>query len=153
MKIFLTGKNGGIGSSILDLLLHSNIDVVSPSSNELDLGSDLCAEYENDVFDGIIHCAGINNVKPYDQVSKNEFIKLCDEFRSEHWVIVSGKAKVEIDGKKYLLNADESIYIPKKAKHRLTNDGENDLILVEVWFGDNLKEEDIIRYEDIYDRI
>ena len=76
MKIFLTGKNGGIGSSILDLLLHSNIDVVSPSSNELDLGSDFCAEYENDVFDGIIHCAGINNVKPYDQVSKNEFIKL-----------------------------------------------------------------------------
>ncbi len=75
------------------------------------------------------------------------------QFRSEHWVIVSGTAEVEIDSKKYLLNADKSIYIPKKAKHRLTNTGEDDLILVEVWFGDNLKEEDIVRYEDIYDRI
>ena len=62
-------------------------------------------------------------------------------------------AEVEIDSKKYLLNADESIYIPQKAKHRLTNVGEDELILVEVWFGDNLKEEDIVRYEDIYNRI
>ena len=50
------------------------------------------------------------------------------------------------------LNTNENIFIPKGAKHRLANKEKEDLIIIEVWFGDTLDEKDIIRYEDIYNR-
>ena len=74
------------------------------------------------------------------------------EHRSEHWLIVEGNAEVIIDKKTYNLEENNNIFIPKGAKHRLANWGYNKLIVVEVWFGDNLDENDIKRYEDIYER-
>ncbi len=74
------------------------------------------------------------------------------KYRTEHWINVCGKALVEINDEKIVLNQNESTYIPLGAKHRLTNTGNNSLIIVEVQSGDYLGEDDIIRFEDKYGR-
>ena len=72
--------------------------------------------------------------------------------RTEHWIIVDGTALVEINGEENVLNKNESIYIPLGAKHRLSNNWQKPLILIEVQSGDYLGEDDIIRFEDKYGR-
>ena len=72
--------------------------------------------------------------------------------RSEHWIVVQGIAEVTIDEKIKILNINQNIFIPQNSKHRLSNKDNEDLIVIEIWFGDKLDEEDIIRYEDIYGR-
>lgn len=72
--------------------------------------------------------------------------------RSEHWVIIHGKAEVEVDGVIRILEENEHIFIPKLSQHRLTNIGNIDLELIELQFGDILEESDIVRLEDIYGR-
>ena len=72
--------------------------------------------------------------------------------RSEHWVVVKGIAKVELNDKKILLKQNESTYIPVGAKHRLSNENDDLLKLVEIQSGTYLGEDDIIRFEDIYGR-
>ena len=74
------------------------------------------------------------------------------KFRTEHWIVVSGKALVELEGKTKILKANESTYIPLGFKHRLSNLWEEPLILIEVQSGSYLGEDDIIRHEDIYAR-
>ena len=74
------------------------------------------------------------------------------QFRSEHWVVVRGVAKVEIDGEITLLKANESIYVPLQSKHRLSNPTDDILILIEVQSGSYLGEDDIFRFDDIYGR-
>ena len=73
--------------------------------------------------------------------------------RSEHWVVLEGKAKVVLEGKELILSPGHSIDIPVKAIHSLQNPYEEDLKIVEVQKGDLLIEEDIIRYEDMYGRV
>ena len=73
--------------------------------------------------------------------------------RSEHWVVVSGVAKVTKGDETFLLNKNESTYIPVGTIHSLENPENYDLELIEVQSGDYLGEDDIIRYEDIYGRI
>ena len=73
-------------------------------------------------------------------------------FRAENWIVVKGIAKVEIDEKIYFLNPNESIYIPKGAKHRLSNTHKNTLEIIEVQIGSYLGEDDIIRFKDKYKR-
>ena len=73
--------------------------------------------------------------------------------RAEHWVVVSGTAKVVLDNKEMLLSENESIYIPVGAKHALENPGKFDLELIEVQSGSYLGEDDIVRFEDIYGRV
>ncbi len=72
--------------------------------------------------------------------------------RSEHWIIVDGKAKVEIDDEVTILGKNESIYVPLGSKHRLSNLEKSSLILIEVQSGHYLEEDDIIRFEDMYGR-
>lgn len=72
--------------------------------------------------------------------------------RSEHWIVVQGEAEVTINDQIKLLNSNENIFIPMKAKHRLANNQTKNLIVIEIWYGDILEENDIIRYEDIYKR-
>ena len=74
------------------------------------------------------------------------------EHRSEHWLIANGSAEVIIDDKTYNLRENDSIFIPKGSKHRLSNKGKINLIVIEMWYGDTLDENDIRRYEDIYER-
>ena len=73
--------------------------------------------------------------------------------RSEQWIIVSGKANVQLDGENISLKTYDHITIPTKSKHRLMNYQDSDLVLIEIWYGDSLSEEDIVRYKDIYNRI
>ena len=72
--------------------------------------------------------------------------------RAEHWIVVNGIAKVEINGVTTLLKVNESIFVPLGAKHRLSNPGETPLILIEVQSGEYLGEDDIVRFDDIYGR-
>ena len=73
--------------------------------------------------------------------------------RAEHWVVVEGNAKVELNNEVKYLSKNESIYIPIQSKHRLSNPNKNPLILLEVQTGEYLGEDDIIRFDDIYGRI
>jgi mannose-1-phosphate guanylyltransferase/mannose-6-phosphate isomerase len=72
--------------------------------------------------------------------------------RAEHWVVVSGTALVTCDDKEFLLQENESTFIPVGAKHRLENPGKVALHLIEVQSGGYLGEDDIVRFEDTYGR-
>ena len=72
--------------------------------------------------------------------------------RSEHWIVVDGTATVTIDDDVRLLTEGQSIYVPLGAKHRMENAGKNPMVLIEVQIGTYLGEDDIIRFDDIYQR-
>ena len=74
------------------------------------------------------------------------------KYRCEHWVVVQGKAVVYVDGQEKELDTNESIYIPVGSLHRLENREDSPLVLIEVQTGSYLGEDDIVRYEDIYNR-
>ena len=87
-------------------------------------------------------------VKPKEQLSLQ-----MHNYRSEHWIVVKGKASIEIDDKLFFLKENQSTYIPKGSKHRLSNNEESSLLLIEVQSGSYLGEDDIIRFEDKYGRL
>ncbi|WP_336057601.1 mannose-1-phosphate guanylyltransferase/mannose-6-phosphate isomerase [Nitratireductor sp. CH_MIT9313-5] len=72
--------------------------------------------------------------------------------RAEHWVVVSGTAKVVNGERELMLTTDQSTYIPCGAMHRLENPGVLKLVLIEVQTGDYLGEDDIVRFDDVYGR-
>lgn len=72
--------------------------------------------------------------------------------RAEHWVVVHGTALVTRDNEDLLVRENESIYLPLGCRHRLVNPGRIPLELIEVQSGSYLGEDDIVRYEDIYNR-
>ena len=74
-------------------------------------------------------------------------------FRSEHWVVLEGTAKVVLEGKELILSPGHSIDIPLKAIHSLQNPYSENVKVIEVQKGNPLIEEDIIRYEDMYGRV
>lgn len=88
------------------------------------------------------------NVKPGEILSLQ-----LHHYRSEHWVVVDGTAKVEIGSKVTTLHENQSCYIPSGEKHRLSNPGKIPLKLIEIQSGSYLGEDDIERFEDNYGRI
>ncbi len=72
--------------------------------------------------------------------------------RSEHWIVVSGTAKVICNEVESILHANQSTYVPQCTRHRLENPGVIPLILIEVQNGEYLGEDDIIRFQDDYAR-
>lgn len=72
--------------------------------------------------------------------------------RSEHWIVVSGTAKVTCDNQETVLCSNQSTYVPQTKVHRLENPGVIPLIVIEVQNGDYLGEDDIIRFQDDYTR-
>ena len=72
--------------------------------------------------------------------------------RSEHWLVIEGRAQVEIDGAASVLEARHHVQIPLKARHRLANIGMVDLVILELQQGDILDEADIVRLDDDYCR-
>ncbi|HCK82791.1 MAG TPA: mannose-1-phosphate guanylyltransferase/mannose-6-phosphate isomerase [Candidatus Competibacter sp.] len=72
--------------------------------------------------------------------------------RAEHWVVVSGTARVNRGDESFLLTENQSTYIPVGVSHRLTNPGKIALEIIEVQSGSYLGEDDIVRFEDIYGR-
>ena len=87
------------------------------------------------------------NINPYSSISLQSH-----KHRSEHWVVVKGKAKVTINEKIKLIYAGESIFVPKGSIHRLENPSKIPVILIEVQIGSYLGEDDITRFEDNYSR-
>ncbi|NND19291.1 MAG: mannose-1-phosphate guanylyltransferase/mannose-6-phosphate isomerase [Silicimonas sp.] len=72
--------------------------------------------------------------------------------RSEHWIVVAGTAEVTVDDEVKLVTENQGVYIPLGATHRMANPGKVPMYLIEVQTGAYLGEDDIVRYEDIYDR-
>jgi mannose-1-phosphate guanylyltransferase/mannose-6-phosphate isomerase len=73
-------------------------------------------------------------------------------FRSEHWVVVKGTAKVTVDDDVTIFDENQHVFIPLGAVHRLENPGTIPLELIEIQSGTYLGEDDIVRLEDIYYR-
>jgi mannose-1-phosphate guanylyltransferase/mannose-6-phosphate isomerase len=86
-------------------------------------------------------------VKPGEKLSLQ-----MHHHRAEHWIVVSGTARVTCGDKQILLAENESTYIPLGTTHRLENPGKLPLHLIEVQSGSYLGEDDIVRFEDIYQR-
>ena len=72
--------------------------------------------------------------------------------RSEHWTVVQGTAKVRVGDKEFVLQRNESTFIPMETLHRLENPTDADIHLIEVQCGDYFGEDDIVRLEDVYGR-
>lgn len=89
------------------------------------------------------------SVKPGQQLSLQSH-----NHREEHWIVAHGKGIVQIERSEIKIESGSSLFIPKGAKHRLTNtDSTENLIITEVQIGDYLGEDDIVRYEDNYGRV
>jgi mannose-1-phosphate guanylyltransferase / mannose-6-phosphate isomerase len=73
--------------------------------------------------------------------------------RSEHWVVVSGEARVTNGDRVYTIRTNESTFIPLETRHRLENPGTEALVLIEVQSGSYVGEDDIVRYDDQYGRV
>lgn len=73
--------------------------------------------------------------------------------RSEHWIVVSGMAKVVNGDKEIFVGTNESTYVPAGHRHRLENPGITPLIMIEVQSGEYMGEDDIVRFEDVYGRV
>jgi mannose-1-phosphate guanylyltransferase / mannose-6-phosphate isomerase len=86
-------------------------------------------------------------VKPRAQLSLQ-----MHHHRAEHWVVVSGTAKIVRGDEEIMLREDQSTYIPLGTKHRLENPGKIPLHLIEVQTGSYLGEDDIVRFDDTYGR-
>ncbi|AFY38077.1 mannose-6-phosphate isomerase, type 2 [[Leptolyngbya] sp. PCC 7376] len=68
--------------------------------------------------------------------------------RSEHWVVVSGTARVICNDQETMLTSKQSTYVPMNTRHRVENPGTIDLVMIEIQNGEFLGDEDIIRFDD-----
>lgn len=74
------------------------------------------------------------------------------EQRAENWVIVQGKALFTLDDRQFALDPQQSVFIPRRSRHRIENPGTEELVFVEVQTGSYLGEDDIVRYQDDFNR-
>ncbi len=86
-------------------------------------------------------------VKPGAQMSLQ-----LHHHRAEHWIVVSGTARITRGDETFLLGENESTYIPLGTRHRIENPGKVTLHIIEVQSGSYLGEDDIVRFEDVYGR-
>lgn len=87
------------------------------------------------------------HVKPKSRLSYQ-----THEHRSEHWVVVTGTATCTVDDERIVAGKGESVDIAVGAKHRIANEADDELVIVEVQLGDYTGEDDIVRLEDDYGR-
>jgi len=87
------------------------------------------------------------SIKPKHRISLQKHL-----YRSEHWTVVEGKATITLNKKVILLKKNQSIYIPKNSIHCIANKSNKNLEIIETQIGEILSENDIIRYEDPYNR-
>jgi mannose-1-phosphate guanylyltransferase/mannose-6-phosphate isomerase len=73
--------------------------------------------------------------------------------RAEHWTITNGKPKITIGKSSFFRNIDESVFVPKGSVHRIENIYKKPVKIIEAQLGNTLKENDIVRYKDIYGRV
>ena len=72
--------------------------------------------------------------------------------RQEHWIIVEGQARVTCGQETRDVGPNTHVFIPVETQHRIENPGEVDVVFIEVQYGENLDEDDIVRIEDVYGR-
>ena len=89
------------------------------------------------------YCINKIEIKPGEHMSTQ-----MHYHRSEHWIVVSGTAKVICDGKETLVMQNQSTYVPMNTPHRVENPGVIPLVMIEVQNGEYLGDDDIIRYDD-----
>lgn len=86
-------------------------------------------------------------------VNPNGILSLqLHHYRAEHWIISQGEATVTLGELEMLKKRGESVYIPMETKHRIQNNSAEPMTFIEVQVGDNLDENDIVRFEDKYGR-
>ncbi len=73
--------------------------------------------------------------------------------RREHWMVVEGEGVVTIDGKDISLSSGEAVDIAQEEAHRMANNGDVDLVFIEIQQGESFREDDIVRLEDDYGRV
>ena len=97
-------------------------------------------------------------VQPQYQVKKllikpgQKFSLQHHEHRKEYWLITTGHGVVTIDTMEYMASPGKTFIIPQGMKHRAANGGLENLVIIETQMGDDIREDDIVRYEDIYGR-
>ncbi|KAF5076710.1 Alginate biosynthesis protein AlgA [anaerobic digester metagenome] len=120
--------------------------------------NDIRAEYHNKDYRPWGHYEIIDEEKDAFKVKRitlNKEKKISYQshnYRSEHWIIIRGIAKITIDGREQIVNAGESVFIIQNQKHRVENFGEIPLEIIEVQIGNYLEEDDIVRFDDDYGR-
>ena len=89
------------------------------------------------------YCINKIEIKPGEHMSTQ-----MHYHRSEHWIVVSGTAKVTCNGQETLVMQNQSTYVPMNTPHRVENPGVIPLVMIEVQNGEYLGDDDIIRYDD-----
>ena len=89
--------------------------------------------------------------KPFIAPGKRISLQL-HRFRSERWIMMQGEAVVQKNEEEIILKPGDGVLIPQNTLHRLSNESEQEVLLLEVQFGDLLSEDDIERLEDDYGR-
>lgn len=158
--IALVGCNNMVIVDTKDALLVANKDTVQETkliTKKLKIKERSECELHREVYRPWGKYDSIDNGAGYQvkRITVNPGAKLSlqkHKYRSEHWIVVSGIARVTKGDKIFLLEKNESTYIPLGEIHSLENPGEVNLELIEVQSGSYLGEDDIIRVKDIYGR-
>ena len=157
-----------VALGIKDLVLVETIDaILVANKNSINYLKDLMEESQNNKFDefklnkkvyrpwGMFTLLSQNKnwqIKKIE-VRPNESLSLqLHKFRSEHWIVIEGIAKVELNKKEFILKQNQSTFVPLGIKHRLSNPSNKKLVLIEIQTGSYLGEDDIVRFEDKYIR-
>jgi mannose-1-phosphate guanylyltransferase/mannose-6-phosphate isomerase len=151
-----------------DLVIVDTLDAVLVATSEkVEQVKDVVAQLKNEgKAQAVIHRRVARPWGWYDSIDMGERFQVkriavkpgaslslqMHHHRAEHWIVVKGTAKVTNGEHVFLLEENQSTYIPIGAKHRLENPGKTDLEMIEVQSGGYLGEDDIIRFEDTYGR-
>jgi mannose-1-phosphate guanylyltransferase/mannose-6-phosphate isomerase len=99
-----------------------------------------------------LHDSNICKVKKIEVYPKHRLSLQFHNRRSEHWLVIKGKANIHIDGVNKVVKSGESVDIPKKSHHYIENKTSKPLIIIETQLGDYFGEDDIVRLDDPYER-
>lgn len=157
--IFAKGGDRNINNiPEVNVCKQNNIDLLFGIGDEKTISStDIKNRFENKVkkpwgyYQYLIN--NINNWVKLLVVEPRQRLSLqSHNHRNEQWIIIDGKAKVQIDNDEYILNTNDIVNINKNQKHRVTNNTNDYLYLLEFAHGELLSEDDIKRWSDDYDR-
>ena len=101
----------------------------------------------------VIDCGENFCVKKIMVISGGILSLQLHHFRAEHWIIVKGQAVINLEEQILEKKAGESVYIPEETKHRIQNQTAEPMEFIEIQVGENLDENDIVRFEDKYGRV
>ena len=150
------------------VLVETSDAILAAQKSELNKIKDVLSELNNQGFNEITthrkiyrpwgsYTSLIENkkwlVKSIEVNPESKLSLQMHHHRAEHWIVVKGTAKVEIDDKSFVLTENQSTFIPLGSKHRLSNPGKILLTIVEIQSGDYIGEDDIVRFEDVYGRV